>query len=351
MRYLIFIFLINSIYGQCLDNHLYTDHLRQTVIATNVDSYSKVNNYIFYRKNNKLYSYSYETGVSNFIDWNVNHFSIGPNEVLAYKKGNSFYVRSAPYSVKSNHVTWNVGDYFWTVDGSLIYKKINSHYILHNTFTEKPKLISTNISRWIISCDGQLAFLKLGNLYYVDNKVEGSTVNVQPNIDKAFFVGGTLYFLKNGVLWNYSSNNNVKRKLIYNVNSYYICREYLYVNSQKGLYVVKGGEALFTGHSGISGVQTSYRGITYIHKNRLYFLEGKNLVELCYSPTWYYFSENGCLYIHRNNNLCFIDDKYKINVIIDNICSPRYSQGRIYYQQNSRRYYLEPALGKITLCK
>ena len=351
MRYVIFLFLINSIHGQSLDNHLYADHFRKTLIASHVDSFQRVNDYIFYRKGNKLYSYSYHTGTNSFIDWNVNKFTFGPDGTMAYRKGNSFYIKAAPYSEKARHVTWNVNSYFWTVDGSLIYKKLNSYFILHNKFTDKPRLISSNIELWIKGCDGELAYIKMGNLYYIDDKTLGRTTNVQPNVQKAFFVNGTLYFIKTGDLWYYSPENNQKGKLVYRAGTYYICGNSLYVNSQRGLYAVTGNNVLFTGHSKISGIRTSFRGISYLHKGRLYYIHGRNLVELCQSPSWYYFSNNGCLYIHRNNNLCFIDDDYKVNIILENIYSPSYSNRRIYYTQKSRRYYLEPALGKIVLCK
>ena len=351
MRYIIFLLLIQSIHGQCLDTHLYSDHFKRTLIDSHVDSFRRVNDYIFYRKGNKLYSYSCNTNESYFIDWNAGDFTLGPDETLAYRKGNSFYIKAPPFSGKSRHITWNVSSYFWTVDGTLIYKKLNSHFILHNKFTDDPQLISSNIESWIKGLYGELAYIKLGNLYYIDNKVKGSTVSVQPNIQKAFFVNDCLYFIKNGDLWFYDTAKNKKGKLLYRVGNYYICGDSLYVNTQKGLYIVQGDEAVFTGHCGINSIQTSCSGISYIYNNRLYFIQGKNTVELCQSPVWSAFSENGCMYLYLNNNLCFIDSEHKVNIILEDICSPSYSNKRIYYRQKNRQYYLEPALGKVFLCK
>jgi len=351
MRYILFLFIIQTIQGQSLNQHLYVDHQRTTLIATHVDSYQRFNDFVFYRKGNKLHSYSTISNTSHFIDWNVSHYNLGPDETLVYRKGNSLYIKAAPYSGKSKHVSWNVKSYFWTIDGTLVYQKLNSYFILHHKFTDSPQLVAANISKWIKGCYGELAYMKLGNLHYVSNKAKGRTVIVQANVQKAFFVNGNLYFIKNGDLWYYSTQDNTKYKLIFRVGDYYVCGENLYVTTQRGLHVVNGKNVTFTGHLRISGVYTSYRGITYTYKNRLYFLSGTNAVEICPSPSWYRFSENGCLYIYRNNKLCYLDNKNNIQVILDSISSPLYLNKRIYYTQKSRRYYLEPALGKVTLCK
>ena len=351
MRYLLFLFLVHSIQAQCLDVHLYTGPQRQTIIANHVDSFSKIHDTIFYRKSNKLYAYSTSAAESYFIDWNVGRFTLAPDETMAYKKGNSFYLRAAPYSGKSRHVTWNVSSYFWTADSTLVYKKLNSHFILHNKFKDKPRIVSTNIERWIKGCYGELAYIKLGNLYYIDNKAKGSSICVQVNIQKAFFVNGSLYFIKNGDLWYYSSKTNIKKKLIYGINAHYICGDFIYVNARRGLHVVSSGNAVYTGHRGISKVHHSFRGISYIYKNRLYFANGQNIIQLCQNPGWYTFSESGCLYILHNNSLCFLDETFKVKVILEGVCSPLYKERRIYFTQKSRRYYLDPALGKVSFCQ
>lgn len=350
MRYVIFIFLIQSIHGQCLDSHLYTDLSKTRVIATNVDSFSRINDFLFYRKGNKLYSYSYNSGLSHFIDWNVSHFSLGPDETMAYKKGASFYILAAPYKGQGRHVAWNVSDYKWTVDGTLLFNKFSSSYILHNKFHDKPALLSANISQWLTGSDGEVAYLKRGNLYYVDNKVTGSKISVQVNVDSAFFVNGTLYFMKSDSLWLYSAKHNKKERMFYQVKNYFICANEMYVNTRKGIYVVRGNEVLFTGHSRVSQLRSCYRGISYIYRSRLYFLSNGNVVDICDAPEWYSFSDSGCLYLYRNNNLCYLDDQHQVHTVIKSICSPSYSNRRIYYTQKSRRYYLEPTLGKIVLC-
>lgn len=351
MKYIIYLFLICSIQGQSVGQNLYADKNRTILISSHVDSYSRINDFIFYRKSNKLYSYSLNNGASYFIDWNVDHFSIGPDETMAYKKGSSFYIKAPPFKGKSKHIAWNVSDYFWTDDGTLVFQKFSNSYILHNKFEDDPKLISANINKWIISHGGRIAYLKQDNLYFIDNKTKGSKVQVQVNIEDAFFVNDNLYFMKSGSLWVYSAKTNIKERMFYQVKKYYVCGDELYVYNNKGMYVVNGRSAIFTGHARVSNIQHSFRGISYISNGRLYLLSGSDVVDICDAPAWYCFSDSGCLYLYANNNLCFLDEHYEVNTVLQDICSPRFSNRRIYYTQKSRRYYLEPALGKVILCK
>ena len=351
MRYILFIFLIHSINGQCLDLHLYADPAKKILVSTHVDSFNRINDYLFYQKGNKLYCYSYNSGTNHFIDWNVSHFSLGPDETMVYKKGSSFNIHRAPYKGQGKHIAWNVSNYKWTIDGTLIFKKFSNSYILHNKFKDKPKLISSNIKRWLLGCGGEIAYIKQGNLYFIDNKVKGSKISIQTSVQNAFFVNGTLYFMKSDSLWVYSAKHNKKERMLYQVQNYYICGEELYINTRKGVYIVSGTNLLFTGHSRVSQLKHCYRGISYIFRGRLYFISKRNVVDICSAPSWYSFSDNGCLYLYTNNKLCYLDKNHQVNTVLEEICSPSYSNRRIYYTQKSRRYYLEPALGKIVLCK
>lgn len=351
MKYIIYFLLVCSIQGQSIKQNLYADQNRTVLISTHVDSYSKINDFIFYRKGNKLYSYSLNSNSNYFIDWNVDHFSIGPDETLAYQKGYSFYLKAPPYKASSKHITWNVSNYFWTIDGTLIFQKFHNSYILNNKFEYAPKLITSNIEKWVISPEGEIAFLKQNNLYFIDNKNTGSKKMVQANIDDAFFVNGSLYFIKNDSLWVYSRDKNYKERLLYQVKKYYACGDELYVYNNRGLYVVSEGNIFFTGHYNISKIQTSFRGISYISNNRLYFLSSGNVIDVGAAPQWSTFSCNGCLYLYTNNSLCFLDEYNKVIPVLEGVYSPRYSNRRIYFTQNNRRQYLDPASGKILPCK